>query len=67
MGLLCGQRRRRASADAGASAAGRCRERRGHEHVPDAGSAGNSGGLFRAGGGQLGVAFHGGRTLDGAV
>ena len=46
---------------------GRCRERRGHEHVPDAGSAGNSGGLFRAGGGQLGAAFHGGRTLDGAV
>ena len=42
-------------------------ERRGHEHVPDAGSAGNPGGLFRAGGGQLGTAFHGGSTAGGAV
>ena len=41
--------------------------RQGYEHVPDAGSAGDSGRLFRAGGGQLGAAFHGGRTLDGAV
>ena len=51
------ERLRQAAAESGAD----------YEHVPDAGSAGNPGRLFHAGGGQLGTAFHGGSAAGGAV